>query len=477
MRRNFRSDKRGIGIAACISALVLGVYGYAYAAEVSDVKIDKVTSSSATITWSTDVTTDATVNYGLDPRVGVVRDPYMDKKTHELTIDKLDPSTTYYFSVISTDDKGNKGASSGFSFTTQGKPADKIKKEIQKLKQPEDIKEVVEAVRQVAQDVLRPPAVQGEPKVVAESDTATITWTTDREASSMVYFAQESEYQEGAKNPYPNAQGNPRESTLKHSVTLTGLEQLTTYHFKVVSEDSSELAGESEDTTFKTKATLPRIINPQIGRVQEDSATVTWGTGGVLAKGVVEYTNLRTRVTKSAGDPVYAVNHTVTLSGLEFGTRYSVVITSTNEAGNEVKSKPMTFITVRDLIPPVISKVTNESTLFPSEDVKIQTIMTWITDEPAYCQVFYTQGLVLKEGSEGESMLLEANPLTAHTQVIVGFAPATVYKFWMKCHDEAGNESRSDDFVLITPVKEKSIIDIILENFQGTFGWVKNIGG
>jgi hypothetical protein len=46
----------------------------------------------------------------------------------------------------------------------------------------------------------------------------------------------------------------------------------------------------------------------------------------------------------------------------------------------------------------------------------------------------------------------------------------------MDCADEAGNTSKSDDFVLITPIKEKNIIDIILENFQGTFGWVNKIG-
>ena len=75
-----------------------------------------------------------------------------------------------------------------------------------------------------------------------------------------------------------------------------------------------------------------------------------------------------------------------------------------------------------------------------------------------------------------ESTLKETNPLTSHTQVIVGFSPATVYKFWMDCADEGGNTSKSDDFVLITPIKEKNIIDIILENFQGTFGWVNKIG-
>jgi hypothetical protein len=30
--------------------------------------------------------------------------------------------------------------------------------------------------------------------------------------------------------------------------------------------------------------------------------------------------------------------------------------------------------------------------------------------------------------------------------------------------------------VLITPDKQKSIVDVILQNFQGTFGWVNNIG-
>jgi hypothetical protein len=52
----------------------------------------------------------------------------------------------------------------------------------------------------------------------------------------------------------------------------------------------------------------------------------------------------------------------------------------------------------------------------------------------------------------------------------------TVYQFWVECKDVSGNKSKSENFVLFTPNKEKSIIDIILENFQGTFGWVNNIG-
>jgi hypothetical protein len=59
---------------------------------------------------------------------------------------------------------------------------------------------------------------------------------------------------------------------------------------------------------------------------------------------------------------------------------------------------------------------------------------------------------------------------------VLEFLPSTVYKFWLECKDQTENKARSEDFVLFTPDKEKSIIDIIMENFQGTFGWVKNIG-
>ena len=69
------------------------------------------------------------------------------------------------------------------------------------------------------------------------------------------------------------------------------------------------------------------------------------------------------------------------------------------------------------------------------------------------------------------------DPTIDHVRVVTEFLPSTVYKFWVSCEDRSGNDVRTEDFVLFTPEKEKSIIDIILENFEGTFGWVKNIGG
>jgi hypothetical protein len=52
-----------------------------------------------------------------------------------------------------------------------------------------------------------------------------------------------------------------------------------------------------------------------------------------------------------------------------------------------------------------------------------------------------------------------------------------VYQFWLECKDESGNAVKSENYVLFTPIQERSIIDIIIENFESTFGWVKNIRG
>ncbi|MCL9972019.1 MAG: fibronectin type III domain-containing protein [Candidatus Pacebacteria bacterium] len=479
--------------AFVLAFVALALFGFAqvYATEISNVRIVEVTEDSATVKWSTDVNTDATINYGLNPDVGVVRYPLFDKKEHTLTIDDLDPSTTYYFRVVSTDEKGNKSATAGFVFSTEGDDptdateriqdpeqqavAERIIDDLDKVTDPQAIVAIADKVKQVAQDILKPPAIIGKPRVTITGDEVDITWTTDRESNTVVHLAPEGEYDPNAADPYTITQGDPEERTKTHRVTVIGLEPSTVYHFKVSSTDSVGLKGESEDDTFRTKSKVPLVENVSITRIQETSATFNWTTGGVLAKGLVEYRNLRTNVVKSAGIPIFATRHSVPLTGLEFGTRYTAVVSSINEAGDITSSKPISFATVRDLVAPEISKVSNESTLFPGEEVKIQTILSWETDEPSLCQVFYVQGLVIADEADADSLLPETNPLTSHTQVIVGFAPATVYKFWTRCKDEAGNESRSEDFVLITPIKEKSIVDVILENFEGTFGWVKNI--
>jgi hypothetical protein len=304
------------------------------------------------------------------------------------------------------------------------------------------------------------------------SDYAVIAWKTDQDATSLVRYAADEQYDGESANPYTSSQGGSGEGVREHEIRVGGLESATTYHFQVESESvSGNLTSTSDDFTFTTTSVLPRIRNIELSKVQETSATLTWTTD-IPAAGEVQFTNLATEETRTAGEEAEVSSHRVRLSDLQFGMTYRVVIRAITQTGDEVESDPFTFTTVRDEAPPEISKVTNESTLFPGEETRIRTLISWNTDEPAKCQLFYQRGV-------GGSDPIEADPeqefVTDHVKPITGLSPATVYRYWIECRDDAGNRVESEDFVLFTPAQQKNIIDLIIENFENTFGWVRNI--
>lgn len=487
-----KSVSFGIRIVLALNLLLFAVYSFAADLEppkISDITITEVGDDTATITWKTDDDADSLVNYGLSNDYGIVRDPLPDKKDHKIILTDLEQATTYHFRVISSDEFGNQTVSGDFTLTTGGvadiSDIEKVEDEeqqtlvakvfaaIEEITDPDALVLIADKLQEATQKIILPPSIIGVPRVedVGE-DYTVISWFTDRETNSEVSFAADDEYDLSDESPYVLTQSLIDDFTTDHRMTLTGLEQSTTYHFQVSSEGEYGLVGKSEDSTFTTTSVLPIIQNVQITKVEETAATFSWNTT-VPAAGYVEYTNLTTGQSKTEGSPEFTAGHTVRLADLVFGTQYSAIVRVENPAGDKVSSKPMIFLTVKDEYPPIILKMSNESTLYPGENTKIQTIISWSTDEVAYCQMFYKKGV--DPTAEPDEMKKEIAAIQDHVQVVVEFLPSTVYKFWVVCNDEAGNESRSEDFVLFTPEKEKSIIDIILENFEGAFGWVKNI--
>jgi hypothetical protein len=212
----------------------------------------------------------------------------------------------------------------------------------------------------------------------------------------------------------------------------------------------------------------------QIIKIEADSATFAWSTD-IPAAGAVIYENTATGEIRSEGSPEFLTTQTVRLTDLTLGVTYVATVRAENEQGEPSESEPITFTTILDQEPPIISRVNNESTLFPGAETRIQTIVSWGTDEPSFCAMYYSEGLAPAENAS--QIPANTEPTVDHVRVLTAFLPSTVYKFWVVCTDRSDNEERSEDFVLFTPEKEKSIIDIILENFEGAFGWVKNISG
>ena len=466
------------------------------APEISNVAITDLTETSAVVKWSTNEGGDSVVNYGLKEDYGIVRDPTADKKEHLITLDGLEPGRKYHFRVVTSDADGNQGISADYQLETKGSQqssgagssasqsqsqsqttetvnTEKIVQEIKQITSPQKLQEILNQTVQAIQGITQDLTIVGPPTVIAETTTAKVMWTTDRESSSEVLFSPSDKYVEGGT--YTFSQQSTGEPTKDHIIELIGLQPYTEYHFKVKSKDSYNINGESRDFTFKTKASLPQIRNLRIVKVEENSATLAWETT-VPAKALVEYQDLTTGAQSSQGRPTLATTHQMRLSNLTLGARYLAFAIAENAGGDRVKSSPITFVTVRDREPPIISNVTNESTLFPGSEARIQTIIAWNTDEPALCTLQYREGIA--PGVDPITLKTEDQSYTQrHVEVIVDFAPGTVYKFWLICADHAGNSVKSEDFVLFTPTKEKNIIDIIIENFQGAFGWIKNIGG
>lgn len=461
--------------------------------EITNVQVKDVTEDSLTVTWETDEEADSAVNYGLQPDLGVMRIPVPDRKVHSITLTNLEAGRIYYFRVVSADNDGNQGISADYKIQTSGSSdsgsgssssdspttstpqtptTQEIIEEIKEITNPQQLKEILNEVVKAIQGITEDLTIIGPPTVIPETMTATVKWTTDREATSEVRFSPANGF-DGTNYAY--SQTSTGDATTDHEIRLIGLEPFTEYNFKVISKDTYGIEGESRNFTFRTKASLPEIRNLRVLKVEENAATLAWDTT-VPAKALIEFQDLTTGAQNSVGRPTLATTHQMRLADLTLGTRYVAFVISENSGGDRVRSQPIQFITVRDTASPIISNVTNESTLFPGGESRIQTIVEWVTDEAASCLMTYREGVAGgAEPTIRERETVEYN--TKHVEVIVDFAPATVYQFWINCSDEVGNAVQSENFVLFTPIQEKNIIDLILENFQSTFGWVKNIGG
>lgn len=518
---------------------------------ITDVRIATSTATSTEITWKTDEMADSMVNFGLDKRYGIERDPRADKTEHRILLEDLLPATNYFLRITSSDVNGNQGISSDFSFVTGGNQEPKgdmlkvlekglgglkekilaegsqglsetgvdevmkiveefitarsteegyaskgsettqkdgeagypekvdnqemtmerVVKYIQQIEDVEELEEVQEAVRKRAEEIMKPPTIILDyANVEFGTDYAIITWSTDKESNSIVSLATEDAYNEGATNPYTWSEGDSNEKVLDHRVEITGLRPATTYHFQVSSKSELDLTGRSTDKTFRTKAVAPEIYGAHMSKIEETAATVMWTTN-VPCSSIIEYTNLNTGEKKLEGNSSYLTVNSIRLNNLVFDTYYSVVIRVESEDGEKTVSPPLTFITIKDEVAPVISKVNTESTLYPGADSKVQTIINWWTDEASRCQLFYHQGLIASD--KPFEIPLEDVYNVKHIEVVTNFIPSSVYKYWITCQDDAGNKVKSDDFTMLTPSQEESIIDIIIKNFEQQFSWLK----
>jgi len=397
---------------------------------IKNVSSGTITGESVTITWDTDEKANSLVQYGIKSGVydsaGANNDVNADVTNfvtaHEVIINNLVPGTKYYFKAMSYDAAGNIGESSENSFTT------KATSNISSIK-----------------------------AISTKLGEINITWKTGEKTTSTVEYGETTSY------------GEIKESgtyATDHEVSITGLKQSIEYHFMVKGKDQSNNVYASGDNSVTPKSP-PQINSPKIADLTEHGATITFSTN-IPTDSLVTYTATQDQKdTGSQGKPDLATTHSVEIKNLDSGVAFATSIKVRDQDGNETTQAGPNFTTGVDSIPPKIDQVRTDSAL--AQNNKVQTIISWLTDEPA------TTSLIYKEGNSGEQKEIKISSAyaTSHVAVITIFKPGAVYYFKVKSVDPSENSAVSSDYALLTPKNKENIVQIIIKNFSDIFGWAR----
>jgi len=261
------------------------------------------TDKSAAITWTTDELADGFVEFGIDATYGLVAGSAEHSLKHEVQLTNLEPATTYFYRVRSTDPAGNAPTFSdgNLSFFTKAAP-----------------------------DLL-PPNIVNDPVVIARTQTAaTIQWVTDEPSDSRLSYGLNATYGQEVVLP---------EDVVVHTVNLTNLDPDTEYHYRAASVDASDNDPTlSDDQTFTTLAapdeTPPRLLSgPTVRNITSGSATIEWVTDEPSNSVVDVGTDLSYGLSHiERGERVEL--HVVPLANLQPATTYHFKITSTDGSSN-----------------------------------------------------------------------------------------------------------------------------------------------
>ena len=363
---------------------------------ISNVQTVNITTTSATISWTTDQASSSQVQYGLTTSYGstTTLDPAL-VTSHSQTLSGLTPGTLYHYRVISTSANGS-ATSSDYTFATAG-----------------------------------PPAISNVAASSITNSAATISWTTNVAASSQVEY--------GLTTGYGSTTTLDPALVTSHSQALSGLAPNTLYHYRVISTNANGTST-SGDYTFTTSGP-PTVSNVQATSITATSATITWITNAP-ADSTVDY-GLTTAYGSQASGVSLVTSHGITLTGLAANTTYHYRCSSSNECGTGV-SGDFTFTTTSGL---AITEVAVSGITATSATI------SWTTDQAADSTLNY--GTTSALGSQAT----DASLVTSHSITLTGLSPCTTYHYQCESGN-ASSSGVSGDYVFVTsPAPTEIILD------------------
>ncbi|MCX6004883.1 MAG: redoxin domain-containing protein [Chloroflexi bacterium] len=173
------------------------------------------------------------------------------------------------------------------------------------------------------------------------SGKATISWSTDIPSNGKVLYGNTESYG-------MTVQGENQ--TMNQSLTVTGLQPATTYHFKVVATDNEgKEVAQSQDNILTIPAEReknPPVVSQSKAIRSDIGAIIQWVTDEPATSQVM-YGTTESCDSSTSLDSKLTTSHTVRLTGLESNITYYYRVKSVDPAGNEgIMNPPDTFTTL-----------------------------------------------------------------------------------------------------------------------------------
>ncbi len=293
---------------------------------ISLVTATSVTTSTASVAWTTNEPASAEVQYGLTASYGSLSalHPVLDL-AHSVELSGLSSNTTYHYRVKSTDDAGNVSFGPDQIFTTEAQP-----------------------MTQQAQLQTSTLILSGVETSLITTTAVIISWHTDLPADSQVEY--------GDSNNLGFLTELSSTLTTDHSVSISSLISNTNYIFRVKSKPiGGTVATVSDNYEFNTLShatsivSAANIISVSSSGVTSHGANISWITDKV-ATSQVEY-----GISTSYGSTAFTTSgltpsHSVELTDLSPHTTYHFRVKSTDEASNITYSEDYTFTTPNLLV-------------------------------------------------------------------------------------------------------------------------------
>ena len=435
---------------------------------ISAVAASPVLDKSATITWQTSTGATSVVEYGTDENLGNTVTDTLFVIAHTVQLERLTPSTTYFFRVSSVSSTGEQTVSTISSFTTRAESVFSHRINVGSAYETTSGGNIWLADKPYSAGSYGYTGTNighssTEDPIAGTDDDLPYQTNIYRVKSYRVALPQNGNFTvrlHFAETYYKEAGRRIFDVSLEDQLVLPALDVVShaghdvaaVFDFEVTINDGildidfgrvleNPIISAVEIGAVPTgpDEQAPQISNIQISEITTESARISWQTNEAattqLAWGVSSsYGNLTTLENNNVQQ------HSVVLTDLTPNTVYHFQALSEDAAGNAGRSDDQSFSTFPiDETGPTVSNVV-VSAVTPTT-----AIISFQSNEPGHSQIEY--GL---NTSYGAKTAFSTTLSTAHQHILSGLTANAAYHFRVIARDEQGNLSTSGDFSFTT---------------------------